>query len=726
MAVIVATATCSGYRAVLEATGQVVAGPVLAERVVWLAALTQTLTAGIVADRWNARDLDLLAAGVGPDGRVLPAKGWMAVRRLGWGCAAPVTGGEVTGGEVTGGEVTGTVAGGGVYVSDRVRRCAEEQAARMLRAVLHRRGIVAAILATWPENPRRRSEVEWKALRAALPDGVTPAELRNRTRQVSAVLARTGVLPGDITEVEEPPRVAAQAVLAAADKQLVTLTRATVTGGTGPTGGAGGGARGGGGGGAVLRVQLPLKAAPTSRKDWAWHAIAFTLPPTVPGEAKLCTPTVRVAGGTVRVDVPFQTPVPAAPATGHTVALGLDWGLNTLLTGAVARLRDDRVVSDGRMLRYDATAVSAKLHRLRGQREYLAAKREHCAALLSGLDATDTRETGDTRDTADAGDGSDGGDARRVAVQRRHRVLQVEHERVCARIRRLDHALAWSAARWAVDQALALGAGVIYVEDLATLEARGVRRGNAALSGQVRGAVVEAIRHLAAKDGIAVVTVPARGTSRYCPRCGEGGSVLRHVPAPDRLGERGWKWAYCPGCGLSCDRDHAAAERIAARGLLAQQHTRTDPSTGARSIHKIVEGNVARARRRNKPTRAARRARRTRTDLHPRPLARSRNKDRPTPKRRQTNRAKTFSKTFSRVPDRRTVPAPVPGTPGAGQRPAGQAPQTTRPPAGRTGPVRDPHHRTGFHRVAATPVLPLGTYADGPPRATPARNVLKS
>ncbi|MDP4506248.1 zinc ribbon domain-containing protein [Nonomuraea turcica] len=402
------------------------------------------------------------------------------------------------------------------------------------------------------------------------------------------------------------------------------------------------------------------------------------------------------------------------------MALGLDWGLNTLLTGAIARLCDGRVVSDGRMLRYEATAVSAKLHRLRGQREHLAAKREHCAALLSGLDATDTRDTGDAC-------GGSATDAPRVALQRRYRVLQVEHERVCARIRRLDHALAWSAARWAVDQAVALGAGVIYVEDLATLEVRGVRRGNAALSGQVRGVVIEAIRHLAAKDSIAVVTVPARGTSRYCPRCGEGASVLRHVPAPDRLAERGWKWAYCPACGLSCDRDHAAAERIAARGLLAQQHTRTDPATGVRSIHTIVEGNVARARRRKKPTRAARRARRTRTDLHPRPLARSRNKDRPTPKRRQTNRsATTHRKTFSRVPDRRTVPAPAPGTPGARQRPAGQAPQTTRPPAGRTGPVRDPHHRTGFHRVAATPVLPLGAYGDGPPRATPARNVQKS
>ena len=92
--------------------------------------------------------------------------------------------------------------------------------------------------------------------------------------------------------------------------------------------------------------------------------------------------------------------------------------------------------------------------------------------------------------------------------------------------------------RWAVNQAVALGARVIYLEDLTTLEARGHRRGNARLSGQVRGTVAEAIRHLGAKAGIAVVTVPARGTSKRCPRCL---NTLTHHPAPDRLTERGWK-----------------------------------------------------------------------------------------------------------------------------------------------------------------------------------------
>ncbi|GAA3260729.1 hypothetical protein [Nonomuraea helvata] len=228
----------------------------------------------------------------------------------------------------------------------------------------------------------------------------------------------------------------------------------------------------------------------------------------------------------MRVDLPFQTPIAIAPATGHVLACGFDWGLNTLLTGATGRLSGGRVTSDGRPLTYDATGVSAKLHRLRHLREHLAAKRERLQRLLAGLTPADLRH---------------------ATLSRACEVLEVEHERVCTRIRNLNHALAWSAARWAVDQALTAGATVIYLEDLATLEARGRRgRANARLSGQVRGQVAEAIRHLAAKHTVTVVTVPARGISKYCPRCGEGTSPLKHSPAPDRLAEQGWTWASCP------------------------------------------------------------------------------------------------------------------------------------------------------------------------------------
>ncbi|MDX3643764.1 zinc ribbon domain-containing protein [Streptomyces sp. MB09-02B] len=330
----------------------------------------------------------------------------------------------------------------------------------------------------------------------------------------------------------------------------------------------------------------------------------------------------------------------------------------------------------------------------------------------------------------------------------RARVLEAEHGRVCARIRHLNDALARAAARWAVDQAAALGASVIYLEDLTTLQARGHRKGNARLSGQVRGTLAQAVRHLGAKAGITVVTVPARGTSRLCPGCL---AVLTHHPAPDRLSERGWKWAHCTGCGLSMDRDHAAARRIVSRGLLAQTHTTTDRTTGARTIRTTVDGTVALVRRPKKTTRRLRRQRHT--DQAP-PRARgpktTPRKGHPTPGRPSSTRHRSTRpatqalapnpETSRRMPDVRTVPATTP-TPGAAQRPAGHdttTPATVRPVPGhgvpaphrtgedlpRTGRMRLSRRtcrrrtraaeRTGFHHLHATEVHPL-TPRIGPP-----------
>ncbi|GAB2959630.1 hypothetical protein GCM10023080_019450 [Streptomyces pseudoechinosporeus] len=673
---LVATAPCTAFDGVVEGSGERVGQRLLYQRVSFLASLCQELTEALVASRWDEASLDVLAAGVDGQGEPLPSKGWMAVRRLDWaGDAAP---------------------GEGVYVSDRVRRAAQEYAARTLRLALHRRALVAAVLAAWPADPFRRTEAEWTALRALLPADVSNAEIRNRTRQVRAHLAKHGKLPAGLCELEEPPQVAGQVLLAAMDRQQVTLHRVDA-------------------GMARLRVKLPLCPAPASGRDWAWHVIDLRLPATGSTVAVLHTPTLRpTRGGRIAVDLPHSTPVAAAKASGHRVALGFDWGVNTLLTGTLGRLTGQagqaRVITDGRALLFDATAISAKLHRLRGHREHLAARRDHYRALADGLGAPHLAWD-DLLDKA--------------------AVLEVEHARVRARIRRLNQALAWSAARWAVDQTTALGATVIYLEDLATLEARGRRRGNARLSGQVRGTVAEAIRHLAAKAGIAVVTVPARGTSALCPRCL---GPLGHHPTPDRLSERGWAWAHCPGCGLSLDRDQAAARRIVSRGLLAQAHTATERATGIRTIRTVVEGTVTAVRRPRKTTRrtAALSAR------PPGPKA-TPGKSRPTPARPSSARR---AKTSRRMPEVRTVPATTPL--GAVQRPAGHdtqapappgpvpghgvpaPPRPEPPPAGRVRlsrrtcrrrtlpplsaslergtPIAE---RTGFHHVHATEVHPL-------------------
>jgi hypothetical protein len=637
------TATCTAFRAVCggkpDAPGVQarVSGRVLAERVGWLADLIKVMADEVIALHWSDADLAVLAGGVGPDGRSLPGNGWMALRWLGWGAVAPV----------------------GVVVSDRIRRTAEEEAARALRLACHRRAVVAALIVTWPKDPFARTDDEWSAVRAVLPDGVDNATIRDRTRQIAGYVHGNGRLPAGLCEVEQPPTAARQVSLAAADRQQVVVDRVDDT---------------------TVRVwtQLPVCAAPSAYRDWVWHAADVTLPPTVPAGVKVCTPTLRPRPGKVRVDLPWQVPHTPPALVGHTRALGVDWGLNTLLTATVADLdQDGSITTTGRPLRFDATGVSAKLVRLRRHRELLKTKVDHLARLREGRTGTAAVDA-----------------ALAIKLAR----LAAEHTAVCARIRHRNNSLAWSAARWLVDHAVAVDATVIYLENLATLQARGGSRSlNRRLSGAVRGTVFTAVAHLAAKAGIVVVSVPARGTSSGCPRCG---GAVKHVKAPDRP-VAGYRWTVC-GCGLSTDRDHAAAERIAGRGLANQARSRRDRSGNA-TIRTATDVRVGRRKRR--PTRTA----------APRPV-RDRCKTGPTPKQA---RPATF-KTSSLLPLRRQAPAPADFPQVAtGQRPAGRTPQETRPSrlvlqvphtVSTTSPRR-PHRvrgavlGSGFHRhVHATPV----------------------
>ncbi|MFD7050472.1 hypothetical protein ACFWBS_12285 [Streptomyces mirabilis] len=184
----------------------------------------------------------------------------------------------------------------GVYVPDRVRRGAEEYAARTLRLALHRRGIVTAVLATWPADPSRRTEAEWTALRKLLPAGVSGAEIRNRTRQVRGFVSEHGKLPAGLCVLEGPPQLAPQVLLAAMDRQQVTLARVDETT-------------------ARLRVKLPLRAAaPATGRDWAWHVIDIRLPATITPDAVLHTPALRpTPAGRIAVDLPHSRP-PRRPA----------------------------------------------------------------------------------------------------------------------------------------------------------------------------------------------------------------------------------------------------------------------------------------------------------------------------------------------------------------------------------------------------------------------------
>jgi IS605 OrfB family transposase len=572
-------------RGVDEKTGENVPAAELASRIGWCAVLVSGLASGLVASHWNAPDTDALASGADLAGRPLPASAWMALRRLGWGASIP----------------------DGITVNDRVVRMAQEQAGRALRSAAWQAGLASAVLATWPAAPEKRTSQEWDAVRGAMTGGehLPSSVFKASTRQIVRFLNTVGHLPRDLFELQDAPSAARLLLLCACDRQQATIDRSATDPGR-----------------VLLRLQLPARPDPRSYRDWTWVACPLTLPPTVPAGALLHLPTLRVAGGKIRADLAFTHAVPAARRDGHVVALGVDWGLNTLLcAGAARRNADQTITAVGSGARYRAAGVLAKQHRLRRQGEQLHAKASHYDRLIAG--------------------GEHPLNARRA-------ILAEQIRQVTQRRSNLNDALARSAARWTVDQAITAGASVIYLEDLRSMEARGMGRTlNTRLSQTVRGKIANWIRHLAAETGIAVVTVPARDTSRRCPRCL---AVLRHCKAPDQITTTGWKWARCPACGWQGDRDQGAWQRIAARGLAHQDKTVADRTSGVFLVRSVIEDLEAGA--------VAAAPQTSRTD---------RSKTGPT--RRRTTRP---------APRRRQAPSPARPPGCTGQRPEGHA-HTDRP-----------------------------------------------
>lgn len=568
-----------------EKTGELLTAAALMERVGWCTDLVAGMTGRLLAGHWNTTDVDVLAAGQDAGGRKLPSNAWMALRRLGWTTAPDES----------------------VKVNDRIVRMAQEQAGRALRSVKWRADVVGGVLAAWPADPKKRTPEEWDQVRAAIPGGeyLPSSIIRSRTRQITAFQRKHGRPAADVFELEPAPRVPRMLLLAACDGQQATIERSA----TEPTK-------------ALLRLQLPTRPDPQKYADWTWVECPIALPPTVPANAVIHLPTLRVAGGQVRADLAYTHPVPKTQRTGHTVALGVDWGLNTLLSAGAARLHDDgRITALGSGAQFRAAGVLAKQYRLRRISERLHARTDHYMRLAD------------------------------PTLDGKNAVLAEEIRRVSERRSNLNDALAWAAARWSVDQAAAVGATVIYLEDLRSMEAGGMgRTQNTRMSQTVRGQIADRMRHLAAEVGIAVVTVPPRNTSKHCPHCL---TPLRHRKAPDRPTVSGWKWATCPSrdCGWQGDRDHGAWRRIAARGLAHQAKTVVDRASGTMAIRTVVDTMEAKA----VITTTLKTSRADRSKTGP-----------------------TQPRTNHLMPRRREVPSPVRPSGRVGQRPEGHAP-TDRP-----------------------------------------------
>ncbi len=83
---LVSTATCRAANGKDLGTGQLLSASAVAERVGYAIDLTGELGQIMLAEHDGPEGLAALRAGKGLDGRLLPAKAYMAGRRLGWAC----------------------------------------------------------------------------------------------------------------------------------------------------------------------------------------------------------------------------------------------------------------------------------------------------------------------------------------------------------------------------------------------------------------------------------------------------------------------------------------------------------------------------------------------------------------------------------------------------------------------------------------------------------------
>jgi hypothetical protein len=327
-----------------EKTSEFLPPAVVARRVCWCADLVGGMTTGLLAERWNASDVARLASGVDAGDQPLPSNAWMAVRRLGR-TATPAE---------------------GLKVNDRVVRMAQEQAGRTLRSAGWRADVTAGIDRVADRLPLRGGALprggRRSATRSTAAGNCPGSVIKGRIRQIARFARAEGRLPADVFELEGLPRVARMLLLAACDAQQATLARDGVN----PRA-------------ALLRLQLPGRPDPRGYRDRSWVAIPLRLPVTVPDRGALHPPALRLVGGRVYADVAFSHAVPKAARTGHTVALGVDWGLNTLLSAGAVRLdAQGRLRTLGAGARFRAAGVLAKQHRLRRLSQKLHAKADHC------------------------------------------------------------------------------------------------------------------------------------------------------------------------------------------------------------------------------------------------------------------------------------------------------------------------------------------------------------
>ncbi|QZS58032.1 zinc ribbon domain-containing protein [Rhodococcus opacus] len=445
----------------------------------------------------------------------------------------------------------------GVYVPSRVTRVVTAQAVGTLRALAYRDTAIIALSARFDPATGRIAAPTTAA--EYVPSGFA----RGVVRQFAAHARGAADARLRITDVQGPPQTSAMARLSAADRQLAQLA---VTGHE-----------------LVLTVKLPTCPAPAGRAQWRSVRLSATIPEHLHGRAVTDwhLPTLVLDRRGLLWRCAATEIVPAADLESASVAVGVDWSPTTLGAAAITAENPDGLSSDYRGWTYDDRGLGIKLARLQAEGQLLHGK----AARLTRLAATAPPE---------------------VRAQLEEKIAVLDEHRTAVGIKRgkINREMAFDFARQVTDYATDAQAQLIAVEDLTTLESRGHGRVNNNRAAQsARRKAVDALTHTAAGVGVTVVSVPARGSSAWCPGCNEPLS---------RPG--GYHRAWCEQCKIGGNRDHVAGVNLAKRALLGRNKT-TRRRGGLPAVRVTEHAPVRQSRDKHAPTPSRPRHRRVHRSL---------------------------------------------------------------------------------------------------------------
>lgn len=374
-----------------------------------------------------------------------------------------------------------------------------------------------------------------------------------------------------LTDLQNPPSISLRARLAATDTHFSHLDWADET--------------------VVLRVKLPTTPRPVGRTEWAWATVECRIPEHLRARTvvKWHLPDLTLDRKGVLLRFAYTEQVPEQPDIETASAVvGVDWSPGALgHTAIVATGSAGGLTSDYRGLRFDDRGLLIRLERLQRQGQLIQEKADRIAKLIPNA-------------------------ARDRAEQLRSKLDRLLAEaNACGRKRtRINRELSWLFACFVTERAVAAGAQAVAVEDLRTLEARGLgRETNNRVAQSIRRKAVEAVTHTAARAGLHTVEVPAPGTSKNCPGCDD--EVLR---------PRGYHSAYCQSCRVGGNRDTIGAVNIGKRALVSRpkdtrpKDNRQKGTTRLR-VRAIEHTPVVRSRDKTAPTPKRPRHRRVRHTL---------------------------------------------------------------------------------------------------------------